>query len=1206
MSKKINSYSFLPWIREGIANQMQKNPGKDKIHATLDASFNIKGSGLSGNINREISKTISLYGPGDIIGIDSRAIIKTEPLDWITNFEPNYLPCIDFYDEDFPWRYSPVLHDDTTGRLLPWLALVVLEEGSFTDGRDMTGHPLPYIQLNNDVEAKNVFQPSDQLWAWAHVHVNRDLIQEDNADVERVIAKVDELTTVLDQFKETLAENPDLAYSRIMCPIKLNENTAYHAFLIPSFESGRLAGLGKNIEEIFYDDNSLLQHFTPAWTNSNENDEIERIEGKKFPVYHRWYFRTGNVGDFEYLVRLLEPKPMDVRVGRRDMDVTDPGSNITGIGDDPENGTEVPQLGGVLRLGGALQIPVDTMKEEDLEEYKKYENWDQPYPRNFQKQLAAFINLTYDYSKKPVKVSHNNDNLSDTIKTTASEEDDPDPLITSPLYGKWHALTERLLTEDDENHFTNWVHRLNLDPRYRVSAGFGTGVVQKNQENYMESAWKQVGNVIEANRRIRQAQFAQFAAKKWFGKYLEEMKKTNVSEFLWLTQPVQTRVLSRGIIYDKKEEKYREDTATVKYQVMSSKVPNILLSPSIRKSVRPKSRLRKLLPFDDKSFSVGQIINRINKDEIHTAPPKTTPFTLLTLKKFVQSIMPGKIPEFLLKWIENYPWFKYIVLVIALIIIVLLVIFIGPNLGSITLGTSSVSGTALLIAIILLYLYIRIAGWEKQINKIITLREENQTSEEIERLPNFPDFRLSLAGEDIQFSIGEIDSQESVRFKKALGNVAELMQAILQDAKQPQPPPLNINEIATATLNTLDPEKSITDYIHNNRVILPERLKSEQKGTGLKEAMAYPEIDTPMYKPLIDISAELFLPNINFVSQNSISLLETNQNFIESYMVGLNHEFARELLWREYPTDQRGSYFRQFWDVSDFNYQKKDIDKLKGIVQEKLPASASDEEINEKLQEEIRESLLDIPRIHHWSRDSELGEHDHRENYKEAKLSESSINDEEDKKEVVLVIRGELLKKYPNAVIYAHKAEWQLTEGEEIDNSKERILAELTDDKLDDPPRTIVKTPLYEAKAEPDIYFFGFDLDVITAKGGSGESGDTEPGWFFVIQERAGEPRFGLDVGNSGEIQVWNDLAWGNENLQVNSGSFLQVLSGEDNTIKVSSNEPCGDDIEKLPQWPEDKQIEWHENMNSAELAYILFQSPMMIAVHAAKMLPKQ
>ena len=70
-----------------------------------------------------------------------------------------------------------------------------------------------------------------------------------------------------------------------------------------------------------------------------------------------------------------------------------------------------------------------------------------------------------------------------------------------------------------------------------------------------------------------------------------------------------------------------------------------------------------------------------------------------------------------------------------------------------------------------------------------------------------------------------------------------------------------------------------------------------------------------MYKPLADISSELFLPNINLIEPNSITLLETNQRFIEAYMVGLNHEFARELLWREYPTDQRGSYFRQFWDV---------------------------------------------------------------------------------------------------------------------------------------------------------------------------------------------------------------------------------------------------------------------------------------------------
>src|SRR6185436_6606601 len=43
------------------------------------------------------------------------------------------------------------------------------------------------------------------------------------------------------------------------------------------------------------------------------------------------------------------------------------------------------------------------------------------------------------------------------------------------------------------------------------------------------------------------------------------------------------------------------------------------------------------------------------------------------------------------------------------------------------------------------------------------------------------------------------------------------------------------------------------------------------------------------------------------------TLLETNNRFIEAYLVGLNHEMARELLWREYPTDQRGTYFNSFW-----------------------------------------------------------------------------------------------------------------------------------------------------------------------------------------------------------------------------------------------------------------------------------------------------
>ena len=70
-----------------------------------------------------------------------------------------------------------------------------------------------------------------------------------------------------------------------------------------------------------------------------------------------------------------------------------------------------------------------------------------------------------------------------------------------------------------------------------------------------------------------------------------------------------------------------------------------------------------------------------------------------------------------------------------------------------------------------------------------------------------------------------------------------------------------------------------------------------------------------MYGPLKDLSDELLVPNLGLVPPNTISLMLTNPPFIEAYLAGVNHEFARELLWREYPTDCRGSPFRQFWDA---------------------------------------------------------------------------------------------------------------------------------------------------------------------------------------------------------------------------------------------------------------------------------------------------
>ena len=59
------------------------------------------------------------------------------------------------------------------------------------------------------------------------------------------------------------------------------------------------------------------------------------------------------------------------------------------------------------------------------------------------------------------------------------------------------------------------------------------------------------------------------------------------------------------------------------------------------------------------------------------------------------------------------------------------------------------------------------------------------------------------------------------------------------------------------------------------------------------------------------------MPGLDKFPLNRCGIFESNQAFIEAYMVGLNHEMAREMLWREFPADLRQTFFRQFWDKRD-------------------------------------------------------------------------------------------------------------------------------------------------------------------------------------------------------------------------------------------------------------------------------------------------
>jgi len=84
----------------------------------------------------------------------------------------------------------------------------------------------------------------------------------------------------------------------------------------------------------------------------------------------------------------------------------------------------------------------------------------------------------------------------------------------------------------------------------------------------------------------------------------------------------------------------------------------------------------------------------------------------------------------------------------------------------------------------------------------------------------------------------------------------------------------------------------------------------------------------------------------------------------------MNTEMGKELLWREYPTDQRGSYFQKFWDSETTG---EDIEK---------------------------DNFFDIEPLHTWT--GNLGSNH--------KLSKTDL--------LIFVIKGKLMKQYPATQVY--------------------------------------------------------------------------------------------------------------------------------------------------------------------------------------------
>jgi hypothetical protein len=184
------------------------------------------------------------------------------------------------------------------------------------------------------------------------------------------------------------------------------------------------------------------------------------------------------------------------------------------------------------------------------------------------------------------------------------------------------------------------------------------------------------------------------------------------------------------------------------------------------------------------------------------------------------------------------------------------------------------------------------------------------------------------------------------------------------------PLPVDLAALATTVRAAVDPSLTIPEAFCARLALHGDRVRPTSDDL-LGPVVAYPEFPQPMYEPLRDLSPEWILPGLDRVPRNTVSLLRPNRAFIEAYLVGLNHEMSRELLWNTYPTDQRGTYFRRFWRT---------------VAAE--PGA---------------QPRMDITEIHRWERSETLGGHP----------AAGAAND------TVFLVRGDLIQRFPTAVFYA-------------------------------------------------------------------------------------------------------------------------------------------------------------------------------------------
>lgn len=739
----------LPYYRKGLSNSITSSGQLKQHRATLKVNLGVE-------LDKKVDHTrveklldgqeIQLMGPADVKWVQKKAISRISPPEGAkTRLFKEYLPYVEFFEEDLPWRYTPVATTDADFR--PWMTLIAVKEDEVSFHVNSNGTKLATLQIGSEERYGEIFPNAKLLFNVAHVQID--------SAVEVTRENVNDL----------LDENPDCGISRILCTSILEENSSYVALLIPTYELGRLAGLGLSVDDV--------RLGKCAWENLLANQN-QRPDGLTFPVYFKWKFRTSIVkADFKTLASRLfftGEKEYDQMKAYLDVDISQSG--LEDVYFDEEKVMDVP---------AALMLDKKNLK-----------------PR---KEDDSYTTALKDLLELNPVLKENE---------TGEINMEEDPWIVPPVYGARHLLTTQA---QFANNQIDVVKEVNLQLKNRVAAGMGSAIVKKNQEQFVNRAWKKVEKINQLNQAIR-----------------EYYQMKQVSE-----------------------------KATAKY------------SAKAQKSIATKKNKALLMDVANRSLQTAGIYrHQVSADNLLDASKEMIP-----INQQEQSVKSGITVKELSALFSTEVWEKII-------------------------GEES-------------------PNWESAKNAL-----EKSKSYLKEQL------KMDLKADE--------------------------------PCEEENPEAINPDVIGE---NRVDEILAKYGYTEDNQ--LSANLDSKYP------VMAYPDFLEPTFYYLREYSDSYVIPSAASLLKDSITYFRTNPQFEEAFLMGMNTEMGQELLWREYPTDQRGSYFRKFWD------------------QEDLPDKGQ------------LEKYYDVKPLHQWK--GRLGQNH--------MVGKNGM--------LVFVIRGELMQSYPSASVYLSK-----------------------------------------------------------------------------------------------------------------------------------------------------------------------------------------